>query len=210
MTFRFLLPESRPLVDVDYPDGPGNLPQQTRALRRDYGRASRLFVGIGATLGFGIALLVLGGALDLVATGGALLGVPFGLVGLGGAVVTGWLLLGLHRSGRRLARALASRYRSTYGPEHRGGLGDAGLARYFVFEPFLFWRIALASITLLGAIMLLSIAGFMPEQSAAGRLLSGAYGLVLLVAGCGLFGGTFRVNAAHSRRDPVQRRLWGD
>ncbi|MFF2270868.1 hypothetical protein ACFVTX_01240 [Agromyces sp. NPDC058136] len=206
MAFRLVLDDSRPLLDHDVPSSPGPLSRQIAALRADYGRASRLLLGTAAALVLGIAIFVvcgLVGAIGLASPFAVIAALLFIAIGAGAS----WLLISLHRSGRRLSIALADRLTAA----HEGGdsLGDVILARTFVFEPFVFWRIAAASIALLFGIMLGSMAFAPTEGDAAVRIAVGAIGVLLIVVGCGVFGGVFRVNRAHARRDPVQRRILG-
>lgn len=206
MAFRLVLDDSRPLIDHDASSSPGPLSRQIAGLRADYGRASRLLLGIAATLVLCVVIVVvcgLVGALGLASPFVVIAAPVFLAIGAGAS----WLLISLHRSGRRLSIALADRLAAA----HEGGtsFGDVVLARTFVFEPFVFWRIAAASLALLFGIMLGSMALAPTEGGAAIRVAVGAVGVLLIVVGCGVFGGVFRVNRAHARRDPVQRRILG-
>ncbi|GAA1773114.1 hypothetical protein [Agromyces lapidis] len=210
MTFRFVLPESRPLLGPPTVDGTGSIEWQIATLRADYGRASRLLIGIAATLVLVIAIfLVYGlvGAVGLANPFAAVTAIPLAALGAGAA----WLLLGLHRSGRRLSVALADRLSAAVGSG--GSIADVVLARTFILEPFIVWRIAAASLSLLFGVLSASIV-FKPMSAGdpseiALTAAAASIGALLIVVGCGVFGGVFRVHRAHSRRDPVQRRILG-
>ncbi|MFF2276654.1 hypothetical protein [Agromyces sp. NPDC058126] len=206
MAFRLVLDDSRPLLDDDSTDSTAPLRRQVDVLRADYGRASRLLLGIAATIVLVVVIFIVTGLIVAVGLENAfavVFALPFAAIGAAAA----WLLVELHRSGRRLSIALADRLTVV----HEGGdsIGDVILARTFVFEPFVFWRIAASSLALLFGIMLGSMAFAPTPGDTAIRIAVGAIGALLIVVGCGVFGGVFRVNRAHARRDPVQRRILG-
>jgi len=207
VAFHFVLDASRPLLETQPDAAPGSLEQQVATLRRDYGRATRLLVGIGVTL---VGMLVLFTTAGVVASFGfdspAIVILLLPLIALAAAVA--WVLVRLHRSGRRLSIALAARLRAR--SEGGRGWNDAILARTFIFEPFVFWRIAIAALAVLGGVIFVSMV-FSPgaARDLALAVAFAAIGMLLLAVGCGVFGGVFRVNLAHSRRDPVQHRILG-
>ncbi|MFF2390482.1 hypothetical protein [Agromyces sp. NPDC058104] len=209
MPFRFVLPASLPLLEQEAADGADSIERQIATLRADYGRASRLLIGLGATAVLVVAIFLVCGLVGAFGFAIPFVAPMLALVALGAGAV--WLLLGLHRSGRRLSIALARRLSAD--AEGRGSIADAVLARTFILEPFILARLVVASLSLLFGVMAASVV-FMPvsvadpvEVSLAAATTS--IGVVLVLVGCEVFGGVFRVHRAHSRRDPVQRRLLG-
>lgn len=195
---------------------PGDAGRAQRDLRRDYGRLSRWALGFVGTLLAGAAALGVALAIELTVGPGArdaayLLGMA--------AVITltaasGWggitLLVLLHRSGRRLARALAFwtalPYRRGDRPRTREGWFDA---RVVNFEPDILLRIMSASFAGLGAIFAGAMVYYCtvidPFPSLA---VTGALWTVLLagVAVCAM-GGVMRVVSGFGEADPLWVRL---
>ncbi|MFF2495036.1 hypothetical protein [Agromyces sp. NPDC058064] len=210
MPFRFVLAASQPLLEQEAADGAHSLERQIATLRADYGRASRLLIGLGATVVLVVAIFFVCGLVGAVGfTDPFVAPAALLLVALGAGAV--WLLLGLHRSGRRLSIALAQRLSAD--AEGRGSIADAVLARTFILEPFILARLVAASLSLLFGVMAASIV-FRPVSVADPVEISltaaiASIGVLLVLVGCGVFGGVFRIHRAHSRRDPVQRRLLG-
>ncbi|TPW72325.1 hypothetical protein [Schumannella sp. 10F1B-5-1] len=204
MPFRLILPASRQRLATPAMSG------DVEALRKDYGRASRLLIEVGLTLVAVLGALVLAAGLTGATSGLAWVGVATAVVGalLFGGAVAG--LVPFARSGSVLSRALARALQDRHGGRRQRGAGDALSARLHVFEPYLFWRIAVAALALLGAIMFLSIGGRALATDAVGTGVGMlAAGALLAIEGVVLFIATTRINVAHSLRDPIQHRLLG-
>ncbi|MBY6061590.1 hypothetical protein [Microbacterium esteraromaticum] len=212
MSFRFILPESRPHLTT--PAGEGNARpagDPRRQLRRDYERLSRILVGA-------LALLVLA-PFGLVAT----LGVPLmpgrmmaidivmaviGAVALAAAL---WLLVKLHRSGRRILIALSwwSREPHLSGAATRAA-GGWVRARTVNFEPRIFTRIVAASlIGLLGIFGLSAIAfpGSADNPAFAAVMIS--WGAVCVLTAAGQMGGVMHLISGIAEQDPLWVRIRG-
>lgn len=186
-------------------------------------------VGIGAILG-------LDGEL---ATGERLLGLAAGVTLGTALLWPGWRLgIRTIRAGRRVVDALVSWHRlpevvapdGSYIPaglrrrgdavgaadRRRVAARDATLAHTYVFRGPLFIRIAVAGLLLVAvlagwgmAISSLFTADPLDATSVTYATMLAAVALVLTIALVQVLGGSYRVNAAHARRDPVAGAILG-
>lgn len=221
--FRMITTAARPAVEeAERLSAPGtlatSLPLQhinasAQVTRDDYGRWSRWLLSLVGTAGLTVALLLLTVSIStarddsmmqtlaesmlLIAMGAALSLIPAGL--------SGWLLIALHRSGRRLARAAgfwaSHAYRTGQRlPERR----DWFVVRYAVFAPDLFSR--LLTVALAGLVAVFAASVFVRALMTGGNsgFAPGALMIALLYLGVGLgqFGGVQRIQNGLLARDP--------
>lgn len=212
MSFHFVLPDSRPFLTtpVDERDArPAGDPR--RRLRRDYERYSRILVGA-------LALLVLA-PFGLVAT----LGVPLSagrmmtidivlaVVGALALAAALWLLVMLHRSGRRILIALSwwtgEPYRNGTAARTAGGWVRA---RSVNVEPPILIRIVTSSLVGLIGIFGLSAIGYPGSAQNPGfAAVMISWGLVCVLTAAGQMGGVMRLVSGIAEQDPLWVRIRG-
>jgi hypothetical protein len=228
MLSRLVSPDARELVLRDVSDLNPELvvwerERNLEALNRECGNLPRLLAGIGAW-----ALAVLGAAgLVLAAWSGTpavlrVLGLVAGVAVLG---VACWLGLAVWRAGRAVVDAYAwwellpTRLRDGLPPQlDRGPLANAVETRTFMLQGARMVRTGAAALAFLGPFLFLLFAtedsprfdAFWPSDQGA-ALLVAVLGLIAVswTAGVILFGGQWKANLAHSRRDPVQTWILG-
>lgn len=184
-----------------------------KVTRNDYGRWSRWILGLIGTAGLTIAILL--STLSVATalndsttqnTAESIIIVGIGaILGLIPAILSGWLLVALHRSGKRLARAAGFwsgyAYRTKQRlPERR----DWFTVRFAVFSPDLFLRIITSALAGLVSSFAVSIfvralatgddSGFAPSAL--------MIALLYISVGLGQFGGVQRIQNGLLIRDP--------
>lgn len=182
-------------------------------VRADYGRASRWGMGILATAGALVSILLLGFAASVVETGhdlvGDLLFAGFVLfIAAAFAVPSIWMLIALHRSGRTLTTAAAYWSALPYRQGRRTPTrGDWFAVRFLSFSSDLFPRLLTSVVAALATIFFVSIAVYaIVEGQAAWQVITWAASAILLGAvSVGQFGGVQRLQNAYLARDPWKR-----
>jgi hypothetical protein len=227
MAFRFMLSDSRPWIEAAerarVQEGvppleiahPGNADRAQAQLRGDWGRWSRWGLGVlGVALTTVAALAPAAAVWSSLSMGAVFLPGVLLLLAAGAAfaVPGSWLLIALHRSGRRLVRALAFWTALPYrrGNRERGGSGWLR-ARTVNFEPDVLVRILSASVTTLGAIFGAALTFFTiavrPDPAMA--VLYAQWTILSLLVTAGLFGGVIRVVNGFGEADPLWNRIRG-
>ncbi|MFF2369691.1 hypothetical protein [Agromyces sp. NPDC058110] len=179
--------------------------------RADYGRTSRWVLGLVGTIGALVAVLIASFAVSVLASGVDPLGdlVFAGFVGLVGAafgVPAVWLLIALHRSGRRLARATA--YWSAL-PYHQGRRtptrGDWFGVRFVGFSADLLPRLISSSLAGLAAIFAAAggIRALVVVAPAWETFMWAGFAVLLGAVCAGQFGGVQRIQNGMLARDPA-------
>lgn len=221
--FRLIRPETAPDVSAALAAlGSPDADAQVRAsdadavaarVRADYGRASRWGMGILATAGAFVSVLILGFAASVVETGHDLVGdlifAGFVLfIAALFAVPSIWMLIALHRSGRALAKAAAYWTALPY----RQGLrtptrGDWFSVRFLSFSSDLFPRLLTSVLAALATIFFVSLAVYaIVEGQAVWQVITWVASAILLGSvSVGQFGGVQRLQNAYLARDPWKR-----
>lgn len=215
--YRMILPETLPDVvaaetDAEAEGGAPTRPVDADAAaartRADYVRVSRWALGLLGTAGTALAVLIAAFPLSLVGAAGAgdaLFGTVFVVIALAIGIPSVWLLVALHRSGRRLSRAAGY----WAGLPHRQGRrsptrGDWFAVRFLGFSSDLFLRLICSALSALAAIF--SVANLVRGIAIGAPLWEGALWLgwgVLFVAVCaGQFWGVQRIQNGYLARDP--------
>ncbi|MGH3383082.1 MAG: hypothetical protein ACRDO1_00745 [Nocardioidaceae bacterium] len=225
--------DARAYVERDYDalgsdDLPGQLWERTKALKvlaRECDSFARLLSGLAAW-----ALAVAGGALVALAVWNDVNGVlrVVGVV-VGVPLVAAAAVLGrrVWQAGRVVVDAFCW---WTLLPEKLAGGGagvedwrsspvrDAVAARVFVFQGWRPLRIGLGAVAFLSPAIFFALAveggpRYRPTWHEGQTAALWVIGLTLVVAGFAagvvLMGGQWRANLAHSQRDPVQRKIFG-
>lgn len=179
--------------------------------RADYGRVSRWGLGLLGTFGAVVGIVPLGFAVDVVATGHDPVGdAVFALfvVALAAIVLVPsvWLLVALHRSGRRLARAAGFWAGLPYRQGRRSPThGDWFAVRFVGFSSDLFLRLITSALAGLAAIFAASSVFYAiavapsPSGAAMGAALTALFAAVCV----GQFGGVQRIQNGYLARDPA-------
>lgn len=215
--FRMILPDTLPdLVGAEAPDGSptraGDADAAAARTRADYGRVSRWGLGLLGTAGAMLAILFAGVATSMLTSGGvSLLTLPFAalvlLVGIAFGVPSVWLLVELHRSGRRLARAAGY----WAGLPYRQGIrsptrGDWFAVRFLGFSSDLLLRLITSALAGLATIFAISgiFSAIAMRPSASGLVISIGLAILLGTVCAGQFGGVQRIQNGHLPRDPAR------
>ncbi|MFD4957643.1 hypothetical protein [Microbacterium sp. NPDC058389] len=211
--YRMILPETLPDVVAAEAEADARAFEADAAAARtraDYGRVSRWLWGLLGTAGTAIAMLLVAGAVNMATAGGAAIASALSasiliLVALVAGTPSGWLLLSLHRSGRRLARAAG--YWAAL--PHLQGLraprrGDWFAVRFLGFSADLFLRLTTSALAGLVAIFAASVGVRSVVIAAPAWELTLWLGwAVLFGTVCvGQFGGVQRIQNGHLARDP--------
>ncbi|MCU4672343.1 hypothetical protein ACFQRL_07045 [Microbacterium fluvii] len=177
--------------------------------REDYGRLTRWLLGLLGTFGALIATVVVSmAAWVLTEPGDPMTAVTVAAVlvlALALGIPSIWLLLSLHRSGRRLARAAGYwaglPYRSG---RRRPTGGDWFAVRFLSFSPDLFLRVTTSALAALATTFFAALAVRALVIGAPGwELVLWAGGALLFAAVCaGQFGGVQRIQNGHLAREP--------
>ena len=188
--------------------------------RADYGRVSRWALGLLGTAGAVAGILPLGFAVDVVATGHDPLGdgvFVVVVVGLAAILLVPSirLLVALHRSGRRLARAAGFWAGLPYRQGRRAPTrGDWFAARFAGFSSDLLLRLITSAFAALAAIFAASMVyyGAVVQPSAATVAIAVASTALFAAVCIGQFGGVQRIQRGYTARDPrtFARRGSGD
>ncbi|MEU1971060.1 hypothetical protein ABZ477_05360 [Microbacterium sp. NPDC019599] len=170
-----------------------------RELRADYGRLSRWLFGILGTAGALGAGLVAGVSIDLLAEGQVVLGSVLILVASGVAAASAWLLIALHRTGRRLVHALA--YWAGY-PFRTGQRKPAGSRDFFVRlgpDSDLYARMLTSAIAALWSAFAVSMIrfGIAEYPTPAVTVIASAWLVTLVCVAIGQYGGVLRVQRGY-------------
>ena len=215
--FRLILPETVPDLVAAESDAGDTRPMDADAAaartRADYGRASRWGMGILGTAGGFLALLLASFAVSVATSGldpfGDALFAGFVLLvaaGVGGPAV--WLLVALHRSGRRLARAAAYWAALPYRQGRRTPTrGDWFAVRFLGFSSDLFPRLLTSGLCGLGTVFAVSLfVRTLVDGRPAGEGFLWLSSAVLFASVCaGQFGGVQRLQNAFAARERVRR-----
>ncbi|MGO2746826.1 hypothetical protein [Microbacterium sp.] len=215
MAFAFIGKSARELLAL--PDDTSAVQDADRVvavLRTDYERWSRWLVGLAAYLVFIVGLFVAVGMIAaMIAPGVLITGIDIVIVcvSLVVAAVSGWMLVRLWLTGRRMLRAAVAWMRLPYARGARArGTGGWVSARTVNFEPRIFVRVMTASLALLVAVA--GIALFIRDVVEGTNALSVAaliIGVVSLASGLGQAGGVMRLVSGASEADPVWVRIRG-
>lgn len=183
------------------------------AVRTDYGRASRFLLGLCGTAGAAVAALALAFVTELLVGGGgpaaqtqAMTAVTLAIAAIL-AVPSVLLLLRLHASGRRLARATgywaALPYRAG---ARRPERADYFTVRFVAFSADLFPRVISSALAMLAAVFSVSLTFYAAVVVPDASLLTAAVGWsgLSIAVMIGQFGGVQRIQNGYSARDP-----WG-
>ena len=181
------------------------------ALRSDYERWSRWWVGLGSYLLAAVgAFFLLGLTAEIIAASVApgFVDVAVLILAAAAAVFGCIMLVQLWLSGRRLITATARWIRLPYrsGAQQRRGGGWIA-ARTVNFEPRVFIRIVSASLALLAAVFGIALLGRGIAEGDAFALGFGVIGVISLLGGIGQAGGVMRLVAAIGEGDPLWVRL---
>lgn len=179
--------------------------------RADYGRVSRWGLGLLGTAGALVAGALLSFAASVTASGvdplGDLLFAGFMvLVAAVFAVPSVWLLVALHRSGRRLARAAGFWAGLPYRQgRRRPTRGDWFAVRFLGFSSDLFLRLITSALAGLAAIFTISvlIRGVVIGQGVDAIVLWASWSVVFACVCVGQFGGVQRIQNGYLPRDPA-------
>jgi hypothetical protein len=179
--------------------------------RADYGRVSRWALGLLGTAGAAIAGALIGYAVSVATSGMEPVGdaVFAGIVLIIAAafgVPSVWLLIALHRSGRRLARA--ARYWA--GLPYRQGRrsptkGDWFAVRFLGFSSDLFLRLVTASLAGLVTVFAasLTVRAIVTAAPAWEAVMWLAWTALFVAVCVGQFGGVQRIQNGYLARDPA-------
>jgi len=211
--YRMILPETLPDVVAAEAGADARTFEADAAAARtrgDYGRVSRWLLGLLGTTGTAIAVLLVAGAVNMAATGGdavmsALSGSVLFLVALVPGAPSVWLLLSLHRSGRRLARSAGYWAALPYLEGRRAPRsGDWFAVRFLGFSADLFLRLTTSALAGLAALFAASLGVRGMVMGAPSWELTLWLGwAVLFGAVCvGQFGGVQRIQNGYLARDP--------
>jgi len=213
--YRMILPETLPdVVAVEAGVGADARAFEADAAaartRGDYGRISRWLWGLLGTAGTATAILLVSGAVNMATaegdafTAAASAGILI-VAALVPGIPSGWLLVSLHRSGRRLARAAAYWASLPY----RRGLraptkGDWFAVRFLGFSADLFLRLSTSALAGLATIFAASLAvrALVVGAPAWELALWSGWALLLVLVCVGQFGGVQRIQNAYLARDP--------
>jgi len=213
--YRMILPETRADVDAVASDSaastrPAEADAAAKRTRADYGRVSRWALGLVGTAGAAFAVLIAAGAVALWTDGSGAGAVVLGGVILFVAVTLGvpavWLLVALHRSGRRLARAAGF----WAGLPYRQGVrqptrGDWFAVRFLGFRSDLFLRLITSALAALATVFSASLfvralVDGLPMWQA---VLWAGWAVLFAAVTVGQFGGVQRIQNGHLSRDPA-------
>lgn len=177
--------------------------------RGDYGRVSRWALGLLGTAGTALATLLAAFPLSLVGSGDDARDLVFGAIFVAVALAIGtpsvWLLVALHRSGRRLSRAAgywaALPYRLGRRAPRRG---DWFAVRFLGFSSDLLLRLISSVLAGLAAIFTLvgAVRAIATGAPAWEVVLWLAWGVLFTAVCVGQFGGVQRIQNGHTARDP--------
>lgn len=179
--------------------------------RADYGRVSRWALGILGTAGALVGSVVCAIAIGMVTDAGTNAeGIVFGIgaivVAAAIAVPSVWLLIALHRSGRRLARAAGYWAGLPYRQGRRSPTKrDWFAVRFLGFSSDLFLRLvtsALAALATIFAITLL-VRAVVTGEEIWQLVLWITWSAVFASVCAGQFGGVQRIQNGHLARDPA-------
>lgn len=182
--------------------------------RADYGRASRWGMGILATAGALIGILLASFAVAVLSDvrdpiGDLLFAGVVALFAVAFALPSVWMLVALHRTGRTLTKAAAFWAALPYRDGRRTPTkGDWFAVRFLGFSSDLFPRLLTTALAALAAIFCVSL---LVRGIALGNPVSELFAFagagVLFVAVCiGQFGGVQRLQNAYLARDPAALR----
>lgn len=205
MTSLLIRPTSLPWIAMaeehDSRNAANHFTEGARVLRANYGRGSRLLLGIVA---FAAALGSSLGCAVLLFAPGVLIAadIAIGIVAMLILGASAWLLLALWHSGRRLISALGWWMREPYvsGAQSRTASGWMS-ARTMSFELDLFVRIVTSSLTLLFASLAYGSAYFsVREGFPVWTLITAlAWGTIALVAGAAQLGASCELRTPQAR-----------
>lgn len=213
--FRMILPDTLPdIAAAESGAGAEVRPVDADAAasrtRADYGRVSRWALGLLGTAGALLAGAFLGFAASVVTSGI----VPFGdalfagailLLAAGFGVPSAWLLIALHRSGKRLARAAGFWAGLPYRQGRRTPTrGDWFAVRFLGFSSDLFLRLITSALAGLAAIFTITsvVRGIVVGQETWEVVLWTGWSIVLVAVCVGQFGGVQRIQNGYLPRDP--------
>lgn len=218
--FRLIRLETRPDIAAARAPGGGEGVRAADAdaaaarTRADYGRASRWAMGVLATVGTLIGVLLTSFAVSVVTdvrdpVGDILFAGFVGLVAVAFAFPSVWMLVALHRSGRTLTKAAAFWAALPYRQGRRQPTrGDWFAVRFLGFSRDLFPRLVTSALAALAAIfcVALFIRGVV-EGDAVQEMVIWGGGSILFGAVCvGQFGGIQRLQNGYLARDPASAR----
>ncbi|WP_143109802.1 hypothetical protein [Agromyces sp. CF514] len=179
--------------------------------RADYGRTSRWALGLLGTAGAAVAVLITSFAIEVLASGADPLGdAVFAafviLVAAAFGVPSIVLLVGLHRSGRRLARAAAYWAELPYAHGRRApGRGDWFAVRFAGYSGDLLPRLITSSLAGLAAVFAASAAirALVIAAPVSQTALWAGWAVLFACVCCGQFGGVQRIQNGLLAREPA-------
>lgn len=212
--FRMILPATLPdIATAESGTGEDARPVDADAAaartRADYGRVSRWALGLLGTVGALVAGALVGFATSVITSGLD----PFGdavfagiilLIAVAFGVPSVWLLIGLHRSGRRLARAAGFWAGLPYRQGRRSPTrGDWFAVRFLGFSSDLFLRLITSALAGLAAIFTVTgvVRGIAIGQDAWEIVLWTCWSIVFIAVCIGQFGGVQRIQNGYLPRD---------
>ncbi|PZU44740.1 MAG: hypothetical protein DI566_11640 [Microbacterium sp.] len=180
--------------------------------RADYGRVSRWALGLAGTAGALLAVSIAGFAVSVFTSvtdplGDLVFGSVVLLIAAAFGVPSVWLLVSLHRSGRRLARAVG--YWAGL-PSRQGWRqptrGDWFAVRFLGFSADLFLRLITSALAGLATVSSasLTVRAIVTGAPAWEVTLWAGWTLVLGAVCGGQFGGVQRIQNGHLPRDPAR------
>jgi len=219
--YRMILPETLPdVLAVENDAGAGADARAFEAdaaasrTRADYGRVSRWLWGLLGTAGAAIAIVLVSGAVNMATAGGdaftaaASAGILI-LAALVPGTPSAWLLVSLHRSGRRLARAAAYWAALPYRRRtHAPTKGDWFAVRFLAYSADLFPRVTTSALAGLATIFAASLAvrALVVGEPAWELTLWLGWALLFGTVCVGQFGGVQRIQNGYVARGPQLRK----
>lgn len=203
-----LTPVQPPVADAD---------RAEKTLRADYGRISRWLFGLAATVGAAVSGVIFAFAVTTFADAATdPLAIVFGWGTLAVAVAIGlpsvWLLIALHRSGKRLSRATGYWAALPYQLGVRApAVGDEYAVRYAVYSFDLFPRVATSALALLASVFAVSMIFYssLVKPDLAGLVIAITWSILAVSVTIGQFWGVQRIQNGLAWRSPqgYERRM---
>lgn len=212
--FQMVLPAtSGDLAAAEADAGAGARPVDADAAaartRADYGRVSRWALGLFGTAGAAASVLLLSGAVAMATDAPPAVGMVMAAIVLLVAAAVGvpsvWLLVALHRSGRRLAHAAGYWAGLPYRLGRRPTRGDWFAVRFLGFSADLFLRLVTAALAALAAVFAVSlfVRALIAADPAWQLVLFAGWGVLFTAVCAGQFGGVQRLQNGYLVRDPA-------
>jgi len=213
--YRMILPDTRGDLDAAASPAaaqarPAEADAAATRTRADFGRVSRWALGLLGTAGTAVAVMIAASAVALWTDGSGPGAVVLGGVILFVAVALGvpavWLLIALHRSGRRLARAAGF----WAGLPYRQGVrqptrGDWFAVRFLGFSSDLFLRLITSALGALATVFSVSlfVRTLVDGLPVWQGVLWAGWAILFGTVTVGQFGGVQRIQNGYLSRDPA-------